>query len=176
MSAPPPPHRASSSFTKDPNVDHQPRPGPPHRQSSSFSKDPDVVAHPDLATLRYSQWRRFTRDPFMPPVNDDSESNKPKVQNQAEPDSEYPRRVRYPGSGWTHLFYDLAWTATFATLSQNGKFDEPLDLLSYFAFFAAVLWLWASQRSLLYERLVSLDFNLLTAVYIWDARGNHQWV
>ncbi|CEL63476.1 hypothetical protein RSOLAG1IB_10792 [Rhizoctonia solani AG-1 IB] len=55
------------------------------------------------------------------------------------------RRLRYPGSAWILLFYDLAWTATFATLSQSGEFIDPMEVLSYFAFFAAVLWLWASQ-------------------------------
>ncbi|CAE6529196.1 unnamed protein product [Rhizoctonia solani] len=164
MSAPPPARRISSTSTKGPVADSRTRPQT-NRRSSSLIKDPDVVAHPDLVDLRYNQWRRFTRDPFMPPLDGESESKKPKVENQAEPDSDYPRRVRYPGSGWTHLFYDLAWTATFATLSQNGKFDEPLDLLSYFAFFAAVLWLWASQT--LYSiHFYTNDWFHLTSIFL----------
>ncbi|CUA69869.1 hypothetical protein RSOLAG22IIIB_04125 [Rhizoctonia solani] len=62
----------------------------------------------------------------------------------SEPDSEHPE-LKHPGSKWVHLFYDLAWTASFASLTQNGKFQNPLDTLNYFLFFAAVMWLWASQ-------------------------------
>ncbi|CAE6427874.1 unnamed protein product [Rhizoctonia solani] len=61
-----------------------------------------------------------------------------------ESEPEYPK-LKYPGSMWVHLFYDLAWSSCFASLTQNGKFENPLDTLSYFLFFAAVLWLWASQ-------------------------------
>ncbi|KEP45576.1 putative transmembrane protein, partial [Rhizoctonia solani 123E] len=42
-------------------------------------------------------------------------------------------------------FYDLAWTATFSSLTQNGQFDTVWDTLSYTAFFVVVWWLWASQ-------------------------------
>ncbi|KAJ1305002.1 hypothetical protein OPQ81_000045 [Rhizoctonia solani] len=60
------------------------------------------------------------------------------------PESEHPE-LKHPGSKWVHLFYDLAWTASFASLTQNGKFQNPLDTINYFLFFAAVMWLWASQ-------------------------------
>ncbi|CAE6468043.1 unnamed protein product [Rhizoctonia solani] len=42
-------------------------------------------------------------------------------------------------------FYDLAWTATFSSLTQNGQFDNTWDAASYTAFFVVVWWLWASQ-------------------------------
>ncbi|CAE6388699.1 unnamed protein product [Rhizoctonia solani] len=50
-----------------------------------------------------------------------------------------------PGPAWVNLFYDLAWTATFSSLTQNGQFDTVWDTLSYTAFFVVVWWLWASQ-------------------------------
>ncbi|KAF8704661.1 Bacterial low temperature requirement A protein (LtrA), partial [Rhizoctonia solani] len=40
-----------------------------------------------------------------------------------------------PGPTWVNLFYDLAWTATFASLTQWGN-------LSYVVFFTVVWWLW----------------------------------
>ncbi|KAF8609069.1 hypothetical protein BDV93DRAFT_216360 [Ceratobasidium sp. AG-I] len=46
---------------------------------------------------------------------------------------------------WLTLFYDLAWTATFASLTSNNKFKEPWDSVSYIVFFIIAWWLWASQ-------------------------------
>ncbi|CAE6488846.1 unnamed protein product [Rhizoctonia solani] len=97
---------------------------------------------------RKSRWRSFSRDPFSPPSSEDL-SNEPQnlVYQKPEGSEGAPRvELKHPGSKWIHLFYDLAWTASFASLAQNGKFIKPMEIVSYFVFFAAVLWLWASQK------------------------------
>ncbi|QRV94295.1 low temperature requirement protein LtrA [Ceratobasidium sp. AG-Ba] len=47
--------------------------------------------------------------------------------------------------GWLNLFFDLAWTATFSSLTSNAKFRNPWDSVSYAAFFTTAWWLWVSQ-------------------------------
>ncbi|KAH7338450.1 hypothetical protein B0J17DRAFT_768552 [Rhizoctonia solani] len=146
---------SSSSTTKDPHIHESPTitPGNPEpistavnaprrpttKSTPSYKRDPDT-SQKALIKKRFNQWRRLSRDPYQPPDESLQEE-----EEEEEELSSSPRRVRYPGSGWTHLFYDLAWTATFATLAENGEFDEPMDYVSYFAFFAAALWLWTSQ-------------------------------
>ncbi|CAE6374929.1 unnamed protein product [Rhizoctonia solani] len=46
---------------------------------------------------------------------------------------------------WLNLFYDLAWTATFSSLTSNNQFREPWDSISYVVFFVVAWWMWASQ-------------------------------
>ncbi|KAG9076595.1 hypothetical protein FRC06_009423, partial [Ceratobasidium sp. 370] len=46
---------------------------------------------------------------------------------------------------WLNLFYDLAWTATFSSLTSNAQFKDPWDSVSYVVFFTTAWWLWASQ-------------------------------
>ncbi|CAE6374909.1 unnamed protein product [Rhizoctonia solani] len=46
---------------------------------------------------------------------------------------------------WLNLFFDLAWTATFSSLTSNNRFREPWDSVSYIAFFVTAWWLWVSQ-------------------------------
>ncbi|CAE6451712.1 unnamed protein product [Rhizoctonia solani] len=93
------------------------------------------------------QSRRLSHDPYK--LSRLDISRKELVRHESSykeaTSQEYYRKLKHPGSEWILLFYDLAWTATFAALAQNGKFIEPMEVLSYFAFFAAVLWLWASQ-------------------------------
>ncbi|KAG8743182.1 hypothetical protein FRC12_015111 [Ceratobasidium sp. 428] len=54
---------------------------------------------------------------------------------------------------WLSLFYDLTWTATFASLTENSQFRNPSDAGSYVVFFTTVSWMWVSQASLLSEWL-----------------------
>ncbi|EUC57255.1 transmembrane protein, putative [Rhizoctonia solani AG-3 Rhs1AP] len=134
---------------------------PPH-----FTKDPDAT-EPELVAKRREQWRHFSRDPYKPPRDDEkqSQSTEQAPESQKQEPTEYTRRLRHPGSGWTLLFYDLAWTATFATLSQSGSFIEPMDAISYFGFFAAVLWLWASQ-TLYCVHFYTNDWFHLTSIFL----------
>ncbi|CAE7226053.1 unnamed protein product [Rhizoctonia solani] len=46
---------------------------------------------------------------------------------------------------WLNLFYDLAWTATFSSLTSNNQFREPWDSISYVVFFIIAWWMWVSQ-------------------------------
>ncbi|CAE6439157.1 hypothetical protein ACGC1H_006898 [Rhizoctonia solani] len=46
---------------------------------------------------------------------------------------------------WLNLFYDLAWTATFSSLTSNNQFREPWDSISYIVFFIIAWWMWVSQ-------------------------------
>ncbi|KAG8685491.1 hypothetical protein FRC11_010489, partial [Ceratobasidium sp. 423] len=61
------------------------------------------------------------------------------------PPSAKSKPLRNPGPTWVNLFYDLAWTATFSSLTQNGEFDSTWDTVSYAVFFVVVWWIWASQ-------------------------------
>ncbi|KDN48901.1 hypothetical protein RSAG8_02254, partial [Rhizoctonia solani AG-8 WAC10335] len=76
------------------------------------------------------------------------QESKPPQPNPSQPikrpEIKHPE-LKYPGASWVHLFYDLAWAASFASLTGSGKFDNPLDTMNYLLFFAAVLWLWTSQ-------------------------------
>ncbi|CUA69867.1 BEACH domain-containing protein lvsC [Dictyostelium discoideum] [Rhizoctonia solani] len=131
-----------------------------------FTKDPDVT-EPELVAKRREQWRHFSRDPYKP-AREDEKSSQPAAQvpeAQKQEPKGYSRLLKHPGSGWTLLFYDLAWTATFATLAQNGSFIEPLDALSYFGFFAAMMWLWASQ-TLYSVHFYTNDWFHLTSIFL----------
>ncbi|KAG9091656.1 hypothetical protein FRC07_011810, partial [Ceratobasidium sp. 392] len=46
---------------------------------------------------------------------------------------------------WLNLFYDLAWTATFSSLTSNAQFKDPWDSVSYVVFFTTAWWVWVSQ-------------------------------
>ncbi|QRW07099.1 low temperature requirement protein LtrA [Ceratobasidium sp. AG-Ba] len=56
-----------------------------------------------------------------------------------------PPKLENPGPTWIYLFYDLSWTATFASLTQNGQFNNTWDSVSYGTFFMVVWWMWTSQ-------------------------------
>ncbi|QRV79657.1 transmembrane protein [Ceratobasidium sp. AG-Ba] len=47
--------------------------------------------------------------------------------------------------GWLNLFVDLAWSATFSSLTSNAKFKDSWGSVSYVAFFTTAWWLWVSQ-------------------------------
>ncbi|KAG9125487.1 hypothetical protein FRC07_007418 [Ceratobasidium sp. 392] len=46
---------------------------------------------------------------------------------------------------WLTLFYDLAWTASFSSITSNNKFKDLWDSVSYIAFFTVAWWIWMSQ-------------------------------
>ncbi|CAE6451724.1 unnamed protein product [Rhizoctonia solani] len=86
------------------------------------------------------EYEKLLGDPLASPQE---ELLKPVVLS-ASPKAE-SNRLQNPGPTWVNLFYDLAWTATFSNLTQNGEFDTTWDTVSYTAFFVVVWWLWASQ-------------------------------
>ncbi|QRW20611.1 low temperature requirement protein LtrA [Rhizoctonia solani] len=119
-----------------------------------------------LSALRYRgphQWRPISWNPFAVhdidgPIKEDEEYEKLLGESLASPQEELLKyevlpaspkiesnQLRNPGPTWVNLFYDLAWTATFSSLTQNGEFDTIWDTVSYTVFFVVVWWLWASQ-------------------------------
>ncbi|CAE7160187.1 unnamed protein product, partial [Rhizoctonia solani] len=69
-----------------------------------------------------------------------NENKSPRAEIEAE-----LSKPKHSGPKWVHLFYDLAWAASFASFTGNGNFDSPMDTLNYFVFFITVLWMWVSQ-------------------------------
>ncbi|CAE7215340.1 unnamed protein product [Rhizoctonia solani] len=128
----PNPHRAQTQ----PNPSQLPEVVPLRRV---LTQNPNPSKWPEQHRLRLHQWRRNSHNPFDTEEGGKSADKKPEA-----PKTKHPE-LRYPGSKWVHLFYDLAWAASFSSLTGNGKFDNPLDTVNYFLFFTAVLWMWASQ-------------------------------
>ncbi|CAE6398529.1 unnamed protein product [Rhizoctonia solani] len=136
-----------------------------------FFEDVDPDNDEDgLTEQRLEQWRPLWQNPFADPDNGLSGSDHSPAfaanvdvdnekalehtgaaQQQASPSQEslVPKPIKalviHDGPTWVNLFYDLAWTATFSTLTQNGNFADAWDTVSYIAFFLVVWWLWASQ-------------------------------
>lgn len=46
---------------------------------------------------------------------------------------------------WLGMFFDLAWTTTFSSLSSNTQLTTLDTLFSYVIFFVLAWWLWAAQ-------------------------------
>ncbi|KAF8609066.1 hypothetical protein BDV93DRAFT_519088 [Ceratobasidium sp. AG-I] len=143
------------------------------RRSSLFlhvNNPPDPNAHPTLWEHRLRQRRPISQNPFVPelPENRDREIGVVEIPgippqhaltSDAPSDATKEDSVEDVGSKnknmdeewgaqppkWLTLFYDLAWTATFASLTSNNKFKEPWDSISYIVFFIIAWWLWASQ-------------------------------
>ncbi|KAH7338473.1 hypothetical protein B0J17DRAFT_662609 [Rhizoctonia solani] len=122
-----------------------------------------------LIEQRLEQWRPFSQNPFISPDlgltseidrprtlvsdiggDDEKAIEKPEMNRASTNLSQQssispPANIAHAGPTWVNLFYDLAWTASFASLTQNGQLNEPWDTVSYIAFFLVVWWLWASQ-------------------------------
>ncbi|CCO34175.1 hypothetical protein BN14_08268 [Rhizoctonia solani AG-1 IB] len=139
------------------------------RLFGGFFTDVDPDDKDGLTVQRLQQWRPFWQNPFVDPdlgnspgsdlsrvsiadvmADDEKVLEKP---NMSRGDTGLSKQssalnssaVVHAGPTWVNLFYDLAWTAWFASVTQNGQLDAPWDTVSYIAFFLAVWWLWASQ-------------------------------
>ncbi|CAE6439160.1 unnamed protein product [Rhizoctonia solani] len=142
----------------------------PQRRSSLFlhvSASPNPNTNPTLWEHRLRQRRPVSRNPFEEePVPSGGYGNtvieSPAIQSdaikfddaQADSSREEPRpNGNYDAEwgeqvpGWLNLFFDLAWTATFSSLTSNNKFRDPWDSISYIAFFITAWWLWVAQVS-----------------------------
>ncbi|CAE6514184.1 unnamed protein product [Rhizoctonia solani] len=144
----------------------------PPRRSSLFlhvKSPPNPDTSPTLWEHRLRQRRPISRNPFEKPapIGDygDTVIGSPAIQPESEPtkfdethpggghetftkakgnyDAEWGEQV----PSWLNLFFDLAWTATFSSLTSNNKFREPWDSISYIAFFTTAWWLWVAQVS-----------------------------
>ncbi|KAJ1304851.1 hypothetical protein OPQ81_005984 [Rhizoctonia solani] len=71
----------------------------------------------------------------------DSNSGEELVKGKPNHDVEWGEQI----PEWLNLFYDLAWTATFSSLTSNNQFREPWDSISYVVFFIMAWWMWVSQ-------------------------------
>ncbi|EUC57236.1 low temperature requirement protein LtrA [Rhizoctonia solani AG-3 Rhs1AP] len=100
--------------------------------------DPDDY-NDGLTEQRLEQWRPLSQNPFTSP----DLGLAPDFDQQHS--VSLPPTMTHAGPTWVNLFYDLAWTASFASLTQNGQLTGPWDTVSYIAFFLVVWWLWASQ-------------------------------
>ncbi|KAF8754514.1 Bacterial low temperature requirement A protein (LtrA) [Rhizoctonia solani] len=131
--------------------------------------DPENDHDNGLTEQRLEQWRPLWQNPFIDPdlglssksdynptptpggdVDDEKLTERPAMSRGTTSLSKQssvvkPAKVTHAGPTWVNLFYDLAWTASFASLTQNGKLDGPWDMASYATFFLLVWWLWASQ-------------------------------
>ncbi|KAL5634231.1 hypothetical protein ACGC1H_006149 [Rhizoctonia solani] len=123
-------------------------------------KDPDSNSS-EQRYKRLHQWRPLSWNPFDAYEEDETTRQDEEYQHLLEQSPTSPHQttlnapvlppktesnqLHNPGPTWVNLFYDLAWTATFSSLTQNGQFDTVWDTLSYTAFFVVVWWLWASQ-------------------------------
>ncbi|CAE6349136.1 unnamed protein product [Rhizoctonia solani] len=134
-----------------------------------FLTDVDSDSDDGLTEQRLEQWRPFWQNPFIdadlglspgnnpnriPALGAEADDEKaPEKPDMSRGDTGLsqqssvlkPIKVTHAGPTWVNLFYDLAWTASFASLTQNGQLDGPWDTVSYTTFFLAVWWLWASQ-------------------------------
>ncbi|KAG9080384.1 hypothetical protein FRC06_006649, partial [Ceratobasidium sp. 370] len=139
----------------------------------------------ELREQRFHQRRPLSQNPFVKPVRE-CEPNSPiasrqtsysstdpndptKAEHGVRPEFEFggveAPRLENPGPTWIYLFYDLAWTATFASLTQNGQFNTPWDSASYSVFFMVVWWMWTSQ--VLYSiHFYTNDWFHLTSIFL----------
>ncbi|KAG8716086.1 hypothetical protein FRC08_009846 [Ceratobasidium sp. 394] len=135
---------------------------------NGFYAEPDS-SDLELREQRFHQRRPISQNPFVKPVRECEPSStqaSPIASRQTSYSTTGPAgttkteygvrsefdfggveapRLENPGPTWIYLFYDLAWTATFASLTQNGQFNTPWDSASYSAFFMIVWWMWTSQ-------------------------------
>ncbi|CUA69868.1 hypothetical protein RSOLAG22IIIB_04124 [Rhizoctonia solani] len=150
---------------------------------NTFTRDPapDPQFESELGQQRLRQWRSHSLDPFEPSIENGAKPEAKRMPSSystntqasgkdgslQDPSPQHQKSVhpelKHPGSSWVYLFYDLAWAASFASLTGNGKFDNPLDTLNYLLFFAAVYWLWASQT------LYSVHFYTNDWFHLWSA-------
>ncbi|CAE6444835.1 unnamed protein product [Rhizoctonia solani] len=143
----------------------------PRRHTSLFShvsSPPSPDANPALWEHRLRQRRPVSRNPFekeaetigdygntivgSPPIQSEpfkfdegqaGNGHEESVKTKENYDAEWGEQV----PSWLNLFFDLAWTATFSSLTSNNRFRDPWDSISYIAFFITAWWLWVSQVS-----------------------------
>ncbi|CCO34173.1 hypothetical protein BN14_08266 [Rhizoctonia solani AG-1 IB] len=120
-----------------------------------FLADVDPDDEDGLTAQRLEQWRPFWQNPFVDPdlgLSPGSDLNRVSMAETVADDEEAPEKpnmsrgdtglskqssvlkptaVVHAGPTWVNLFYDLAWTASFASLTQNGELDGPWQYGGY---------------------------------------------
>ncbi|CAE6448074.1 unnamed protein product [Rhizoctonia solani] len=133
-----------------------------------FNSPPSPHANPALWKHRLKQRRPISRNPFEEEVPSGQcrytiIDPHPTIQNESvkfddvqagDSHEEFTKAKRNWDDewgeqmpSWLNLFFDLAWTATFSSLTSNNKFKDAWDSVSYIAFFITAWWLWVSQVS-----------------------------
>ncbi|KAG8694049.1 hypothetical protein FRC09_010091, partial [Ceratobasidium sp. 395] len=144
------------------------------RRSSLFmhvKSEPNPEANPSLWEHRLRQRRPISQNPFVPDDTAASTSHEDAANDPSRPSLQPAKTANSLPStsngnsreeltidatnhdiewgeqapGWLNLFYDLAWTATFSSLTSNNKFKQPWDSISYIVFFTITWWMWTSQ-------------------------------
>ncbi|KAG9124634.1 hypothetical protein FRC07_010844 [Ceratobasidium sp. 392] len=123
------------------------------RYFTHLSSGPNPDTHTKLWEHRCRQRRPITQSPFVPedslPLSSRASSLSSTEVQQGNAGASSPGHLDIPYGDqppfWLSLFYDLAWTATFASLVENSQFRKPRDTGSYVVFFTTVWWMWVSH-------------------------------
>ncbi|QRV73474.1 transmembrane protein [Ceratobasidium sp. AG-Ba] len=132
--------------------------------------DPNPDEHVDLFDHRDTQWRPFFTNPFVPAESSATDESQtvafpalPHRPDSSVSEKEDPERKGAIGGAqntsnenydvamgkqapeWLNLFYDLAWTASFANITSSYSFNSEWDAFTYTVLFALTWWMWASQ-------------------------------
>ncbi|KAF8750926.1 Bacterial low temperature requirement A protein (LtrA) [Rhizoctonia solani] len=170
-----------------------------HRRRSSLflhvKSPPNPNDNPTLWEHRLRQRRPISRNPFEKSVPDGDYGNtvitsSPVIQSEPtkfeeveagdppeEPvklksnwDMEWGEQV----PSWLNLFFDLAWTATFSSLTSNNKFREPWWLTtSTSTLMTGTVHIAYIQRTLLTSVQVPFDFYVPAIAYFRCSGCNH---
>ncbi|KAG8750352.1 hypothetical protein FRC12_012923 [Ceratobasidium sp. 428] len=161
------------------------------RRSSLFmhvKSEPNPEANPSLWEHRLRQRRPISQNPFVPDDTAASTSYEDAANDSSGPSLQPAKTANSLPStsngnsreeltidatnhdiewgeqapGWLNLFYDLAWTATFSSLTSNNKFKQPWDSISYIVFFTITWWMWTSQVFYSVDFYTDDWFNLLS--------------
>ncbi|KAG9093774.1 hypothetical protein FRC06_011377 [Ceratobasidium sp. 370] len=151
-----------------------------------ISSQPNPDANPALWEHRLRQRRPLSRNPFVPdgpsasygitgrespgpsrhPITlgnyrDGGETKENSGEDIKVDDTNYDIVWGEQTPEWLNLFYDLAWTATFSSLTSNNKFKAPWDSVTYIVFFTIAWWIWTSQVFYTIEFYTDDWFHLL---------------
>ncbi|QRV79659.1 low temperature requirement protein LtrA [Ceratobasidium sp. AG-Ba] len=122
--------------------EHRLRQRRPLSRNPFISEDSAVSTQYEVAAVESpGPSRQATYDPNQP--SDTSKANSKEELHSENPNLDIEWGDQAPG--WLNLFYDLAWTATFSSLTSNNKFKQPWDSVSYIVFFTIAWWMWTSQ-------------------------------
>ncbi|KAG9101547.1 hypothetical protein FRC06_002831, partial [Ceratobasidium sp. 370] len=170
---------------------------------------PNPEANPTLWEHRLRQARPLSRNPFVPddssassyegaavdspgpttqPVKFDSSTSNGTSQEELRVDTtNHDIEWGEHAPEWLNLFYDLAWTASFASLTSNNKFKQPWDSVSYIVFFSIMWWMWTAQvfysvdfytddwRLIIFGALAATTRGFDVSTYILHSPGSTEW-
>ncbi|KAG8723986.1 hypothetical protein FRC09_000883 [Ceratobasidium sp. 395] len=185
-----------------------------------FNSEPSPDANPGLWGHRLRQRRPISSNPFVPDeqgtsyeiagVESPGPTRRPTLlgsghsdfgtkqssREEADPDNKnYDVVWGEQVPEWLNLFYDLAWTATFSSLTSNNKFKAPWDSVTYIVFFTVAWWIWTSQvfytidfytddwfhllvvfiQLIIFGALAAITRGIDVSTYILHSPGSTEW-